>query len=276
MEKNLKTTDDLDLMIYIDQITNAKAVVIIIHGMGEHAGRYEELIEKLNSSGYSVLAFDHRGHGRSTGKRGHAPSYEHLMGDIENIINESVQLFPSLPVFLFSQSMGANLTLNYTIRKQDSRVKGVIASSPYLRLAFDPPKWKVFLGKMASGIYPGLSQSTGLEVAAISRIPEVVEKYKKDPLVHDKITASFFVNVHEAGPYAIQNAHEIKIPVLVLHGEADRLTSAEASRELVERSGDHVEGIFFPEGYHELHNEPNSAEVFQAMNDWMKKVLKGQ
>lgn len=276
MEKNLKTEDELELMMYIDQIADAQAVVIIIHGMGEHAGRYAELTEKLNLAGYSVLAFDHRGHGRSSGKRGHAPSYDHLMKDLEIVINESVQLFTGLPVFLFSQSMGANLALNYTIRKQDSRVKGVIASSPYLRLAFDPPKWKVSLGKMASGIYPGLSQSTGLEVAAISRIPEVVEKYKKDPFVHDKITASFFVNVHEAGPYAIQNAHEIKIPVLVLHGDADRLTSSEASRELVERSGDHVEGIFFPEGYHELHNEPNSDEVFRTMNDWMKKVLNGQ
>lgn len=276
MGEKLKTVDGIDLMMYIDHIVDATAVVIIIHGMGEHAGRYRGLTEKFNDSGYSVLALDHRGHGRSSGKRGHTPSYDHLMNDIEIVINECVKLFPGLPVFLFSQSMGANLTLNYTIRKQDSRITGVIASSPYLRLAFDPPKWKVSLGKMASGIYPGLSQSTGLEAAAISRIPEVVEKYKNDPLVHDKITASFFVNVHEAGPYAIQNAHEIKIPVLVLHGEADRLTSAQASRELVERSGDHVEGIFFPEGYHELHNEPNSDEVFQTINDWMKRVMKDQ
>ncbi len=273
MEKNLKTDDGLNLMVCIDQILDAKAVVIIIHGMGEHAGRYTGLRERLNSSGYSVMAFDHRGHGRSSGKRGHAPSYEHLMRDIEIMINESVQLFPGLPIFLFSQSMGANLSLNYTIRKKDSRVRGVIASSPYLRLAFNPPKWKITLGKMASRIYPGLSQSTGLEIKAISRIKEVVEKYKNDPLVHDKITASFFVNVNEAGEYAIQNAHEIKIPVLVLHGEADRLTSAEASRELVERSGDHVKGIFFRDGYHELHNDIDSDSAYVEMISWIKSTL---
>lgn len=273
MEKKLKTEDELELMMYIDQIADAQAIVIIIHGMGEHAGRYAELTEKLNGAGYSVLAFDHRGHGRSSGKRGHAPSYEHLMKDLEMVINESVQLFPGLPAILFSQSMGANLALNYTIRKQDSRVKGIIASSPYLRLAFDPPKWKVSLGRIASGIYPGFSQSTGLEVAAISRITQVVEKYKKDPLVHDKITASFFVNVHKAGAYAIQNAHEIKIPVLVMHGEADRLTSAEASRQLVEHSGDHVKGFFFPDGYHELHNDLDSDSAYVKMIGWIKSTL---
>lgn len=273
MEKNLKTIDGLDLVMYIDQIADAQAIVIIIHGMGEHAGRYTGLRERLNGSGYSVMAFDHRGHGRSSGKRGHTPSFEHLMKDLEIVINESVQLFPGIPVFIFSQSMGANLALNYSIRKGDSRLRGVIASSPYLRLAFDPPKWKVNLAKMASGIYPALSQSTGLEIKAISRIKEVVEKYKNDPLVHDKITASFFVNVHEAGEYAIQNAHELKIPVLVLHGEADRLTSSEASRELVERSGDHVKGIFFRDGYHELHNDIDSDSAYVEMISWIKSTL---
>lgn len=276
MEYIVKTPDKIDLFIRSFEAVNPKAVVLVVHGMGEHGDRYIDLSSKLGDVGFRVMTMDHRGHGRSSGKRGHTPSFDHLMNDIQLVVDKTDQLFSGLPIFIFSQSMGANLALNYMIRRQDSRIIGLISSSPYLRLAFDPPKWKVVLGRLASRIYPKLAQTTGLEVEAISRIPEVIEKYKKDPLVHDQITASFFVEVHQAGPYAIKHIDKIKIPVLVMHGDADRLTSAEASRELVERSGDNVKGIFFSEGYHELHNEPNREEVFHAMNEWMSEVLKGQ
>jgi alpha-beta hydrolase superfamily lysophospholipase len=166
--------------------------------------------------------------------------------------------------------MGGNLTLNYLIRKQPE-LSAAIVTSPYLRLAFEPPKWKVVLGKMSAGIFPSLSQPTGLETAAISRDKKVVKAYEVDELVHDKITSAFFVNVHFAGPFAIENAAKIKTPLLLMHGLEDRLTSPEGTKEFMQNAGSNVTVKYWPGLFHEIHNEPEQQEVFQTEMDWLKE-----
>src|SRR5688572_10869840 len=221
----LTTADGLQLsgQYYIpkDQI---KGVVCLLHGMGEHFGRYQHVADFFSSIGYATIGMDHRGHGKSEGKKGHTPSYEHLMNDIDLLLKKTHELFADIPVILYGHSMGANLAANFALRKKPN-LKGLILTDPYFKLAFDPPAWKVMLGKISAGIVPTLSQPTGLEVAAISRDPKVVEAYKKDPLVHDKITSAFFVNVHGAATYPIEHASSLSCKTLVMHGTADRLTS---------------------------------------------------
>jgi acylglycerol lipase len=272
MNQTIITSDGIELNTDYHRSDSSKGMIIIFHGMGEHSGRYVDLTKKLNEIGFSVVSFDHRGHGRSGGKRGHTPSYDLLMDDIKNVVDFAENLEQDKPIFVFSQSMGANLALNYMIRRKDKRIKGVVASSPYLKLAFNPPKWKVALGKMAAGIYPALTQRTGLEVEAISRDKSVIEKYQNDPLVHDKITASFFVQVHQAGPYAIDHINEIECPVLVLHGTADRLTSHIASEELAKNAKGNVQLKIYSDCYHELHHEEEKKEVFNEILDWIKNL----
>ncbi len=267
----LSTPDGITLQGYQSSTdSKPKAVIVLIHGMGEHAMRYKHVAEYFNQHNVALVSMDHRGHGRSTGKRGHTPNYDALMHDLELLLQKTNEAYPGIPVILYGHSMGGNLVLNFLIRKKP-KVKGAIITAPYLRLAFEPPAWKVKLGKLSAGILPSLSQPTGLDTKAISRDNAVVAAYEKDPLVHDKITSAFFVNVHFAGPYAIEHANEIEVPVLLMHGTADRLTSTEGSKEFASRAGKMVELKIWEGLYHELHNEPEKTEVLNFELDWLKK-----
>lgn len=270
----LKSSDGLDLFFQTWQgETPPKAVLAIVHGMGEHSGRYQNLINYFLPKGYALAAFDHRGHGKSQGKKGHTPSYQHLMQDVEIFLQKVSSLFPQTPVFLYGHSMGGNVVLNYAI-KHTPDVQGVIASAPWLRLAFAPPKWQVILAKIVNNIFPSLTQPTNLEVEAISRNPEVVKAYKADPLVHGKTTPRFFVEGSKAGEWALANAQHFSLPLLIFHGEADRLTSASATKELAEKVRDEfIQFKLWPEAYHEIHNDLDKDKLFAWMEEWLDKKL---
>jgi alpha-beta hydrolase superfamily lysophospholipase len=165
--------------------------------------------------------------------------------------------------------LGGNLVLNYALRRRP-RLAGVIATSPLLRLAFQPPAVKVTLGRIMNSLWPAFSQASGLETKALSRDPEVVRVYENDPLVHDHVSARMFMSFYQAGLWALEHAAEFPLPLLIMHGSADRLTSAEASREFA----DHVPGDctfkLWDGLYHETHNEPQKQEVFNFLLTWLK------
>lgn len=249
-----------------------KAVICLVHGMGEHSGRYLHVADFFNRSGYAFIALDNRGHGKSGGKRGHTPDYETLMNDVSAFLSQAASCYPGKKLFLYGHSMGGNLVLNYGIRRS-SEVAGIIASAPYLTLAFDPPKWKTGLASVVNGLLPGLTQPTGLDASHLSVDPEVVAAYRKDPLVHDKMSVAFFMNVHFAGPYAIDKAADIKVPALVLHGTGDKITAHKGSEAFVRNSGGKSELKLWPGLYHEIHNEPNKGEVLEFILHWIEKQL---
>ena len=226
----------------------------------------------FSEAGFAVVAFDIRGHGSSEGKRGHTPSYDFLMDDIDRVYDQVNSDYPGVPIVLFGHSMGGNLILNFLLRKK-RKVAGAIVTGPYLKLGFEPPKWKIILAKLSSNILPKLSQPTELEKPALTRTPEVVREYEEDHLVHDRITSSFFINVHFAGQYAIDHAHEITTPLLVMHGSEDRLTSPEATIEFIKNATDHVSSKIWEGLYHELHNEPERNEVFLYELNWLQTLL---
>lgn len=268
----LTTTDQLQLSgEYQTPQNSPKGVVIFLHGMGEHFGRYKHVCDYFNGIGYTTMGMDHRGHGKSTGKRGHTPSYDQLMNDIDALFKKAHELFDGIPVILYGHSMGGNLAANYVIRKQP-RIKALILTDPYFKLAFDPPAWKVTLGKLSAGIVPTLTQPTGLEVNALSRDKSVVEAYQNDPLVHDKITSSFFVNVHMAGPYAIENAGKINVQTLAMHGTADRLTSIEGTKLFASKNPNMITLKTWDGLYHEIHNEPEKQQVFDFIRTWLEAL----
>lgn len=246
-----------------------QAVLVLIHGMGEHSERYVHVAEFFASHGIAVVSMDLRGHGRSGGKRGHAPSLDQLMQDIRKLTEKAEKEFPGIPLFLYGHSMGGNLALNYILRTPGHPYTKLVLTSPYLKLAFNPPGWKLALGKIAASVYPSLSQPTGLDVTAISRDVNEVEKYKKDPLVHGKITAGFFAQIHPAAAWALANAGSLKIPTLVVHGSMDRITSPEGSKQLAENAGAMVQVKIWEGLFHETHNEPEKNEVLAFTLNWL-------
>ena len=255
-------------------IENAKGIVAIVHGMGEHSTRYADfVVPELNTAGYTVIAFDQFGHGLTKGKRGHCPSYEAVLDSVDNLLVKSKDFFGvELPTFLYGHSMGGNVVSNHIILR-DSHIKGAIISSPMLKLAFNPPAWKMIAGKIMRHIYPAFQENTGLEASAISRNQKAVEKYINDPLVHDKITVNFSLPFFEAGDFAIANANKIKVPALLVHGTADQLTDYKGSLAFVDNAASKATLKLYEGGYHELHNEPNNKEVLSEIISWLNKHI---
>ena len=211
-------------------------VVCVVHGHGEHGGRYEDLARFLNGLHCAVLAIDLRGHGESEGKRGHVTSYKALMNDLTLLLEAAAGHHPNLPVFLYGHSMGGNLVINYTISRRP-HLNGVIASAPLLRTAFPQSPWKTALAKAMRYVWPALPLSSGINTQDLSRDAAVVHAYENDLLVHDRVTPSF-LEVLIAGEWALEHAHALSVPLLLMHSEADRITSCSASRRFATAAGD--------------------------------------
>ena len=246
-----------------------KASVALVHGMGEHIMRYDHWAEKFVNRGYAVTGMDHRGHGRSEGKRGHTPSYESLLKDVDILIKKSLEFFPGKPVILYGHSLGGSIVLNNALTRNN--VSKYIVTSPWLRLSFKPSSIKLALAKTMKRILPGLLQPSGLNVGHISHVPEVIKAYQNDPLVHDRISVRMFISAYTRGEWALANAGKLDRPLLLMHGGDDKLTSADASRRFAEKAGKNVEFKIWKEMYHELHNEIIKDEVFEYIIDWLKK-----
>lgn len=250
----------------------AKGVVVMVHGMGEHMGRYhKKVFPMLLKSGFAITAYDNIGHGTSGGKRGHCNSYEDLLTLVGIIIEKAEEHFPKLPVFLYGHSMGGNLVLNYSMRKQHN-LSGVIASSPYLRLAFTPPKWKLSLGKLMMKLYPSITLASGLDPNGISRIPKEVKAYEDDALAHDKVSPMYTFPVMEAGEWVLNNANKLKTNTLLLHGTADAIIDYKATEELHQKVTTTTLELF-EGGYHELHYDLCSNETLEAIQNWLQQQV---
>ena len=251
-----------------------KAVVCLLHGLGEHSGRYDHVAEVFNRSGYAMMAFDLRGHGRSEGRRGHAPGYAMLMSDVEKLLNEAAARYPDLPCFLYGHSLGGNLAIHYVL-KQRPALAGVIASAPLLRLAYNPSQWKSGILRGMRALRINLSIPSGLDDTALSQDLNVVRTYRNDPLTHDLISARLAMDMLRYGQWNLNHAAEFPLPLLLMHGETDRITSVAATVELSVKA-ERVCTLKIWEGFeHELHNEPDNQQVFDYMLAWMGMKCRG-
>ncbi len=248
-----------------------RGVIVLVHGLGEHSGRYVRVAEALTNSGYAFMTFDLRGHGESEGQRGHVSSYELLMDDIEEIVTRAQKNFQGLPLFLYGHSLGGNLVLNFVLRRS-VKLSGVIVTSPWLRLAFEPSKMKVKLASIMNHICPAFSQQSGLETAALTHDEKIVKAYDSDPLVHSRISARLFLSVYAAGYWAIENASRFPHPLLLMHGSADSITSWEASAEFAKHVPKDCTFKLWDNLYHEIHHEPEWKEVLRVIIEWINNL----
>jgi acylglycerol lipase len=247
---------------------NMKSVIVFVHGIGERIHRYDHWAELFNIEGIGFTGVDLPGHGSSDGARGDVISFDLIDEMIDIMIKSCNQTFPGCPVYIYGHSLGGGIVLDYLLRK-NPKVKGAIVTSPFLRLAFEPPKIKLFLVSVMKKLIPGLIQQSGLNINHISHDKTVVEKYKADPLVHDKVSVRLFAGALTAAKNSLTHASELKIPVLILHGSDDMITSPEGSREFAGKTN-MVKLKIWDGGYHELHNEPFKDEVFKYIIDWIK------
>ena len=247
-------------------------VIALVHGLGEHSGRYRHWAEKFCSEKMAFAAFDLRGHGQSEGRRGHIPSMDVALSDIGLFLEKVVTLFPGIPVVLYGHSLGGNLAVNYVIERQ-SNLAGLIITSPWLRLSIPLPGYKKILAGLAGSLVPSILQPNGLDTGYLSRDKNVAEQYKSDPLVHDRISAGLFLSASRGGEKVVRMAGSINMPVLMMHGTADAITSAEGSKSFSDNTGDNVTLRLWDGFYHELHNEPEKDDVFSFIAGWLVNFI---
>lgn len=246
-----------------------RGVVCIVHGMGEHGGRYADVASEMVRAGLAVYAVDQRGHGLTPGVRGHAPSAERLALDAARFVGMAGARHPGLPLFLYGHSMGGNVALSCAIRCRPP-IAGLILTSPWLRLAFDPPQGKLRIGRVAAAVWPRLTLSTGLGRSLYRNNPLQSELDSRDPLLHNRISAAMFFSIRDEGERSLREARrQLRVPVLLLHGTEDTVTSFAASRELAETLRGQCEFVAWEGGWHELHNDVDRKEVLDRIIGWI-------
>lgn len=250
-----------------------KGVVCIVHGMGEHGERYSSVAERLTSEGYAVLAHDQEGHGRSAGQRGHVSSIETAVQNTGLMLEQARTRHPQLPCFLYGHSMGGNVAVNCALRLQPE-INGLILSSPWLRLAKGPNALLKALARLLVRFLPKLSLSTGISPDDLYRPGyEHAITFLGDPLCHSSISIRTFHIMTDSGEWAIEHCEELRVPVLLVHGTGDKVTSLEASKEVAGRLGDRCKFIAYEGGYHELHNDIYAVYLLNNVTNWITRRL---
>lgn len=275
-EWNWKSKDGLEMYAQSwEPDGDARALISLVHGIGEHSGRYAHVGKAFAEAGFAMAGFDLRGHGKSGGPRGHIPSFDAFMDDIEGFQKQLDERFPGLPRFLYGHSLGGILVLNYALRRKPDFV-GVISTAAGLRTALEEQKVKVAMARVLGTLLPSVAIPTSLDVTTLSRNKEVVDKYVNDPLVHDKMTLGFGKIMLSVLPWTFEHAHEFSLPLLIMHGTDDRLGYPRGSEEFASYVKQKCTLKLWDGLYHELHNEPEQKEVFAFMIDWLNTQLKNK
>lgn len=270
IESSWKSSDGLKMhaQSWEPETTALRGVICLVHGIGEHSGRYAHVAEAFGKEGYALFTADLRGHGKSEGLRGHAPSMEALMQDVDLLLKQARIRFPGIPVYLYGHSLGGIVALHYGLKRKPD-VKGVIVTSPALHSSLELQPAKVLAAKVMGSLVPKMTLASGLDVSAISHDPEVIKAYNADPLVHDLISVGFGKILLQVCRYNLAHAGEFPLPLLLLHGKEDAIAFPSSSIEFAAALEGRCTLVLWEGGFHELHNEAFQKDVFKTMIDWL-------
>jgi acylglycerol lipase len=242
----------------------------VVHGLGEHAGRYERFAKGMANHGIGTFAVDMSGHGKSPGQRGHVDAWSEWIDEVAAFVKH-VAAVGDGEVVPLGHSFGGAALLSAVLAGKLPTIKRFVVSSPALKVKVAVPAWKIKLGTAASKIMPRLALDNEVDPKLLSRIPDVVEAYRTDPLVHSKISSRMYTEWLAATKEIFNRAGEIKIPFLILAGTDDGLIDPEGSRDLHSRSATMSELRLLDGRYHEPFNDRDSEEVFKLIADWLAK-----
>ncbi len=246
----------------------ATGVVLLCHGLGEHSGRYGNVVDALVPDGWAVYGLDHRGHGLSGGRRAHLDDYADWLADYDTFRRAVVARHPGLPVFLLGHSMGGQIALAYALDHQDD-LAGLVLSAPALASNAVPKQLVPLLmglSRIAKTLRPA-----GIDGTKVSKDPAVIAAYQADPLVYQGnptlgLSASLF---RQFGPL-VERSRELRIPLLLQHGSADVLTDPAGTRALEAAHGSSDATVHWYEGlWHEIYNEPERDRPLSDLREWL-------
>ena len=253
--------------------TTPRAVLLLAHGAGEHSSRYQPLAQFFCGYNYAVAALDHQGHGYSDGTPGYVNTFKDYVSDLAIFHRQIQARFPGVPMFLLGHSMGGLIGSLY-LMQHPAGFDGAILSGPAIKTDLEPGRVQMFLLRLLAVLLPHLG-ILKLNAEGVSRDPEVVRKYVEDPLVYHGKMSVRMVRELFAGMNAIQaGASGITLPLLILHGGADAMTSPQGSQFLHQQVGSRDKTLsIYPGLYHEIFNEPERADVLGQVLDWCEARL---
>ncbi|WP_145236003.1 alpha/beta hydrolase [Prescottella equi] len=248
-------------------------ILLLAHGLGEHARRYDHVVERLVGLGLVVYAPDHRGHGRSGGKRIELHDWSAFLDDLHRLSAVAIAENPGLQRFLLGHSMGGAIALSYALDHQDE-LSGLILSAPAVDVVGGKPRVVIEIGKILGRFAPGIPVET-LDAKSVSRDPAVVAAYESDPLVHHgKVKAGIARGMILAAESFPARLPSLTIPVLLLHGTEDRLADVSGSRMIAAHAGSKDLTLKTYDGlFHEVFNEPEQEKVLDDLVDWLRPRL---
>ena len=248
---------------------HATITFAVTHGLGDHAGRYAAFAKAMGARGMGTFAVDLRGHGKSVGQRGHVDAWSQWTDDLATFVRH-VEGTVQGEVVPLGHSFGGAALLSTVLDGKLPNSKRFIVSSPALKVKVAVPQWKISLGKVSSTVMPRLALDNEVHADWLSRIPEVVEAYRTDHLVHPKISARLYTEWLRATKDILDRASQIRVPCLILAGADDRLIDPAGSVELSKRTSGWSELQLLPGRYHEPFNDLGSEEVFGIIERWVK------
>lgn len=268
---------------YSWKVEDPEKVICIVHGIGEFGGRFDRVAEAFRKQNMAVLAFDLRGHGKSLGKRGHCAPRKDVLSDVSTLIEYAQELYPGKKLILYGHSMGGNIVLDYRSRgRLNGELSAYIVTAPWVRLVRPVPNIVYKAVKLLSRIAPSVTIGSEVNEADLGH-PDSVKPFNDHPLVHNRISALCAVDGFETGQKledgTLENNGRAKqIPLLLMHGEKDKICDVAGSRTIVDRmkaDGENVEYIEWGGLYHEIHNggsESKGDEVIAKTVEWAKKI----
>jgi len=254
-------------------VEGAKACVLLVHGLAEHTGRYEQLAARFNALGVAVVGPDHIGHGASPGQRAHIGRFSEYLEPLNSLRAQISDWYPNTPVFLLGHSMGGLIAAHLLLEKQQD-YRGAMFSGPAFEAVDPAPAPVIWLGRLLRYLTPKLGM-LALSAEQVSRDPAVVADYIADPLVFNgKVSTGLGMALLDAMEEAVARASEILLPVYIAHGDADVMAAPSGSRAFYERLGATDKTLdFWPGLYHEIFNEPESEAVLSRYTDWLEAHL---
>jgi alpha-beta hydrolase superfamily lysophospholipase len=273
-EHKLPSSDGTPLFVR-DWCTDGEAdpqgLVLVVHGVGEHCGRYEHLAQALLAGGYVVRGFDHRGHGLSGGLRGHVDGFHHYTRDLRTVLDDFRAAHgDAVPCFLLGHSMGGLIVLQFLQEHPDAGVSGAILSNPCLEVAVDPPALKVGAARLLAKIVPQLRLDNELDTSLLCRDEEAVRAYEQDPLVHRKVSTRWYTSLLAAMEQVNSGGLAPTLATLWLIGARDAICAPAGSRQFAAQlSADITTLREWPEALHEVHNGPDKSEYLVAVRTWL-------
>ncbi len=278
LEGNFKLTTHGNASIYYQGWLpegTPRGVMMIIHGLAEHSGRYGNLVDRLVPAGYAAYGLDHYGHGKSDGDRAHVDRFETFIDGLECYQAMIQGWHPGLPLFIVGHSMGGLIGAYYLLDHQ-SGLAGAVLSGPAVKIPSNISAATIFAGKTLSALAPK-TRLLPLEAAAISRDPLVVKAYVTDPLVYTgKMTARLSAEMLKAMQRVTAEAAKITLPILILNGGSDRLVDPAAARMLYARISSPDKKLIIYDGfYHEVYNEPEREQPLSDVETWLNNHLPG-